>query len=83
MPQIRSLISEPGAKRRTSALLATGLLPDGTAQGDTGRETVHQICTQRVAGSNPAVSTKVVGEAPPGASNLLLLSLGRGQGEGV
>jgi len=29
------------------------------AQDDTGRETVYQICTQGVAGSNPAVSTKI------------------------
>jgi len=66
---------------RTKAKPATGLLPRGTAQGDTGRyrttkpraetrtgrhctaqddtgrQMVYQICTQGVAGSNPAVST--------------------------
>ena len=37
---------------------ATGLLPQGTVRDGRRRQTVYQICTKRVRGSNPLVSTK-------------------------
>ena len=49
----------PGRHRATKPRAETGTVRHSTARDDPGRQTAYQICTQGVAGSNPAVSTSV------------------------